>query len=234
MSAQILQIIDDIQLAHIIKKNLKQEGYQVITKTDGSSGLNAAYNSKYQLVIIDYTLYKLDGLTVCKQLRQDDIPTPIIMLTDRLADETLIKILKSGADTYFEKPINTSLLRAIVNTLLTRTPQPKLNILKLGELEIHLQQRQVRIKNTPLDMRRREFEILRLFAENQGKVLSRDHLNKRTSNDFDIPTENTIDVHISNIRRKILAGGGDPGFIQTIYGIGYRIDVKERNNVLLQ
>ncbi len=225
MSGETILLVDDeaniVQLARLY---LQREGYQVIDEGDGLRAVERVIADHPALMVLDIMLPGMDGIEVCKKLRAQMNPIPILMLTAR--DEDIDKIigLEMGADDYMTKPFNPRELVARVKAILRRSgdtqpPQP-LSGLQVGDLVIDPGSREVRCNGVVLDLRTQEFEVLMVLAQHRGLVLSREQLlNLAWGFDFFGQTR-TVDVHIAQIRRKISTSKVR---IETITGIGYKL-----------
>ncbi len=225
MSGETILLVDDeaniVQLARLY---LQREGYQVIDEGDGLRAVERVIVDHPALMVLDIMLPGMDGIEVCKKLRAQMNPIPILMLTAR--DEDIDKIigLEMGADDYMTKPFNPRELVARVKALLRRSgetqPPQTLPGLQVGDLVIDPGSREVRCNGVVLELRTQEFEVLMVLAQHRGLVLSREQLlNLAWGFDFFGQTR-TVDVHIAQIRRKISTSKVR---IETITGIGYKL-----------
>jgi two-component system alkaline phosphatase synthesis response regulator PhoP len=224
MSSELILLVDDepsiIQLARMY---LERESFRVETAGDGDAALESVKRLNPALVVLDVMLPKLDGFEVCRQLRAQNNPVAIIMLTAR--DEDIDKIigLELGADDYLTKPFNPRELVARVKAILRRTErtnQQEGAPIHLGELIMDTTRREVHIGARSLDLRTQEFELLLILAGQPGRVFTREQLLQQAWGfDFYGQTR-TVDVHIAHLRKKLT---GSPVNIETITGVGYKL-----------
>jgi DNA-binding response OmpR family regulator len=227
MAKQILIIDDEPMIVESVSYNLKQEGYEVLTALDGESGLQLALTKEVDLILLDLMLPGMNGMEICRQIRQQS-SVPIIMLTAKEGEIDRVLGLELGADDYVTKPFSMRELLARIKTVLKRTiptgpgmPETAKTI-KIGELQIDLLGHEVTVKNQVINLSSKEFEMLRIMASHPGQVLSREQLlNLVWGNDF-YGDSRTVDVHIRWLREKIENDPGDPEYILTVRGVGYK------------
>lgn len=232
MSKKVLVVDDEQSILTLLKYNLEQSGFQVITALDGEAGINTAIAEKPDLIILDLMLPKLDGIEVCKLLRQRKINVPILMLTAK--DDELDKILglELGADDYMTKPFSPREVIARVKAILRRANFQH-EILKNGEEEgtikiadliIYPDKYETYFQGNKLELTPKEFELLLYLAKHIGRVHTRDQLLSSVWNyDFAGDTR-IVDVHISHLREKIEHDTRKPKYIKTIRGLGYKFE----------
>ncbi len=233
MSNKILVVDDEKSIVTLLQYNLEQSGYSVITALDGEEGLNRAIAEKPQLIILDLMLPKLDGIEVCKQLRQQKIMVPILMLTAKDDEFDKVLGLELGADDYMTKPFSPREVVARIKAILRRSQisqesgEPKEereDVLQLNELEIYHDRYEAFFKGRLLELTPKEFELLLYLAQHKGRVLTRDQLLSAVWNyDFAGDTR-IVDVHISHLREKIEEDTRKPVYIKTIRGLGYKLE----------
>lgn len=229
---KILVVDDEPSIVTLMKFNLENAGYEVMTAADGRQGLDIALTEKPDLIVLDLMLPGMDGMDVCKMLRQEKMDTPILMLTAK--DEEFDKILglELGADDYMTKPFSPREVVARVKAILRRTQTMKpdeveddSDIIRLGELEIRTDTYDVYVRGKQLVLTPKEYELLLYLANHKNKVLSRDQLlNGVWDFHYDGDTR-IVDVHISHLREKIEADTKRPTYIRTIRGFGYKLEV---------
>lgn len=226
MPKRILVIDDEPMIVESVSYNLKQEGYEVVTAVDGEAGLKLAETGEFDLILLDLMLPGIDGLEICRRFRkQSDIP--IIMLTAKEGEIDRVLGLELGADDYITKPFSMRELLARVKTVLKRTSlntgtitQPQTIV--SGELQVDLLGHEVSVNGQAVDLSSKEYELLRILASHPGQVLTREQLlNLVWGNDF-YGDSRTVDVHIRWLREKIEADPGNPQYILTIRGVGYK------------
>ena len=217
---RILVIEDEKKITDFIKRGLKEEGYAVDVAYDGQEGEFLAKTNEYDLILLDLMLPKVDGLSVCKNLRASGILTPIIMLTAKSAVEDRVEGLDAGADDYLTKPFAFEELLARIRAL-TRRPRPALGpVLEAKGLILDSKNFTVKRSGKTVNLSAKEFALLEYLLRNKGKVLTKEKIIAHVWDyDADI-LRNTVEVNIKNLRRKL----GRPELIQTRRGFGYKID----------
>ena len=235
MSKKVLVVEDEQSIITLLTYNLEQAGYQVLKAMDGETGKKMAMAESPDIIILDLMLPKLDGIEVCKILRQNKIMTPILMLTAK--DEEFDKVLglELGADDYMTKPFSPREVIARVKALLRRagmgsygtdTTDEKqgAGILAVGELQIFPDRYEAYLREELLELTPKEFELLEYLARNKSRVLTRDQLlNVIWNYDFAGDTR-IVDVHISHLREKIEQDTKKPAYIKTVRGLGYKLE----------
>ena len=220
----ILIVEDDPSILLGLSKNLKFEGYNVMTAKDGESGLELAINKLPDLIVLDIMLPKMSGFDVCKIIRQKKLQTLILVLTAKDKEIDKIMGLDLGADDYLTKPFSIRELIARVKALLRRKNyfEPTLTSYKFGDIEVDLVGRTVSKKGSVLEMSPKEFEILKFLIENEGKVVSRDTILTRIWGIDYFGTARTVDNFITKLRHKLQDDPESNELIVTIRGIGYK------------
>ncbi len=224
MGEKILLVDDEPTLRETLAYNLRNSGYDVITAADGLAALERAKSESPELVILDLMLPELDGLTVCRSLRQVS-DMPILVLTARTGELDKIVGLESGADDYMTKPFSLGELQARVRALLrragSRTPTEEL---RSGDLTLNLVSRRAFLAEAELVLSPKEFSLLAELMRHQGAVLSRDLLLTRVWGYDFYGDSRTVDVHVRWLREKIESDPSQPSRIITVRGIGYRFE----------
>jgi DNA-binding response OmpR family regulator len=216
---RVLVVEDDEDIAHVLQRSLRMEGYDVRLVADGLTALDQAHAYMPDLVILDLGLPKLDGIEVARQLRSDD-DVPILMLTARDALEARVEGLDVGADDYLVKPFERQELLARLRALLRRRPPRGSAPLRVGDLELNPDTHEVKRGDREVDLTQREFELLEYLMRNERIVISRQRLLDEVWGYDPFSTTNTIEVFVSNVRRKLEADG-EPRLLHTIRGAGY-------------
>jgi two-component system, OmpR family, response regulator MprA len=216
---RVLVVEDDTDIADVLRRSLRNEGYEVRTSADGVEALDVAAGFVPDLVVLDLGLPRLDGVEVCKQLRADG-DVPILMLTARAETEDRVAGLDSGADDYLVKPFERQELLARIRALLRRRPPRGAASLGVADLLLNPDTREVRRGEREIELTNREFELLEYLMRNQRLVVSRERLLDEVWGYDPMAATNTIDVFISNLRRKLEAGG-EPRLLHTKRGAGY-------------
>jgi two-component system response regulator MprA len=218
-SGRVLVVEDDTEIADVLRRSLRQEGHEVRTAGDGVEALTAAEDFVPDLVILDLGLPRLDGVEVCRRLR-DAGDVPILILTARTETGDRVEGLDSGADDYLVKPFERQELLARIRALLRRRPPRGSAALTVGNLRLNPDTREVRRGTREIDLTNREFELLEYLMRNERLVISRERLLEEVWGYDPAALTNTIDVFISNLRRKLEAGD-EPRVLHTKRGAGY-------------
>ncbi len=230
MSAKVLIVDDEEAIVKLVSFNLEKEGFETLAAYDGREALDIIRREPLDLVVLDVMLPEMDGLSLCRQLRLDGIQVPILMLTAKDGEIDKVLGLEIGADDYLTKPFSPRELVARVRALLRRTKEAKdepEELLKLGSLEIFPLRYEVRRDGRELDLTSREFELLLLFCQNKGIVMSREQiLEKVWGYDF-YGDARVVDVHIRHLREKIEIDPSNPRYIKTVRGVGYKLQQPE-------
>jgi two-component system, OmpR family, response regulator MprA len=216
---RVLVIEDDVDIAGVLRRSLDKEGYEVRIAGDGESALDAAGLFEPDAVVLDLGLPKLDGVEVCRRLRADG-DVPILILTARDAVDARVEGLDSGADDYLVKPFERDELLARMRALLRRRPPRGSAYVVVGDLRLNPDTREVSRGERNLDLTAREFELLEYLMRNARIVVSRQTLLDEVWGYHPFAETNTVDVFISNLRRK-LEEGGEPRVLHTMRGAGY-------------
>jgi two-component system response regulator MprA len=218
---RVLLVEDDAEIADVLRRSLRNEGYEVRTSADGVDALDAAVGFVPDLVVLDLGLPRLDGVEVCRRLRAGS-DVPILMLTARTETEDRVDGLDSGADDYLVKPFERRELLARIRALLRRRPPRGAASLEVGDLALNPDTREVRHGKREIELTNREFELLEFLMRNDRLVVSRERLLDEVWGYDPTAATNTIDVFVSNLRRKLEAGG-EPRLLHTKRGAGYVI-----------
>ncbi len=217
--ARVLVVEDDDAISQVLQRSLRMEGYDVRIAGDGLSALDEAHAFLPDLVILDLGLPKLDGIEVAKTLREAD-DVPILMLTARDAVESRVEGLDAGADDYLVKPFERQELLARLRALLRRRPPRGQAAITVGDLRLNPDTHEVFRGERQLDLTQREFELLEYLMRNERIVVSRQRLLDEVWGYDPFSMTNTIEVFVSNLRRK-LESDGEPRLLHTIRGAGY-------------
>jgi two-component system alkaline phosphatase synthesis response regulator PhoP len=220
----VLIVEDDDSMAAALRDGFKYEGYSVSLARDGAAGLKAATEAPPDLIILDLMLPKMSGLDVCREIRKNGNPIPIIMLTARGQEIDKVLGLKMGADDYVTKPFGFLELMARVEAVLRRSAgKPvRLDTFHFGEIAVDFKKGQVRRQGKVVDLTPRELRLLQFFIEHQGEVVSREKLLDAVWGYDAAPLTRTVDMHVAKLRKKVEKNPADPRFILTIHGLGYR------------
>ncbi|MDX6729981.1 MAG: two-component system, OmpR family, response regulator MprA [Baekduia sp.] len=217
--ARVLIVEDDDDIAQVLQRSLRLEGYETRIAGDGEAALGAANDFVPDLVVLDLGLPKIDGMDVARRLRAGD-DVPILMLTARDALESRVEGLDAGADDYLVKPFERQELLARLRALLRRRPPRGTASLVVADLSLNPDTHEVRRGERIVELTQREFELLEYLMRNERIVVPRQRLLEDVWGYDPFATTNTIEVFVSNLRRK-LEGGGEPRLLHTIRGAGY-------------
>ena len=216
---RVLVVEDDEDIALVLQRSLRMEGYEVRLAADGQAALDEAARFHPDLVVLDLGLPKLDGMEVARRLRgADDVP--ILMLTARDALDSRVEGLDAGADDYLVKPFERQELLARVRALLRRRPPRGSASLVVADLSLNPDTHEVARGERPIELTQREFELLEYLMRNERIVVPRQRLLEEVWGYDPFANTNTIEVFVSNLRRK-LEGDGEPRLLHTIRGAGY-------------
>lgn len=226
----ILVVDDEADLIELVSYNLRKEGFIVDSASDGETALTKIRKGKYDLLILDLMLPGIQGIELCRMIRNDPKHSrlAIIMLTAKGEEVDKVVGLEMGADDYMTKPFSPRELVARVKAVLRRLKEKPVSekILKIGELEIDRERYTVSIKEKPIKLSATEFKLLLFLAERRGKVFSRDQLLNAIWRDEAFVEPRTVDVHVRRLRAHIEEDPANPIFIKTMRGIGYFFDGK--------
>jgi len=217
--ARVLVVEDDDEIAQAIQRSLRVEGYDVRIAADGEAALRSAAEFVPDLIVLDLGLPKIDGIEVARTLRADD-DTPILMLTARDSVEARVEGLDSGADDYLVKPFERQELLARLRALLRRRPPKGSASVVVGDLVLNPDTHEVRREDRTVELTQREFELLEYLMRNERIVIPRQRLLEEVWGYDPFASTNTIEVFVSNLRRKLEAGG-ETRLLHTIRGAGY-------------
>ncbi|PKM51050.1 MAG: DNA-binding response regulator [Firmicutes bacterium HGW-Firmicutes-7] len=226
MSKKILVVDDEKLIIKGITFSLEQDGFEVDSALDGEEALNLAKGKEYDLIVLDVMLPKIDGLSVCQQIREFSV-VPIIMLTAKGDDMDKILGLEYGADDYMTKPFNILELKARIKAIFRRSKYGATEgtennqVLSSGDLKINCESRRVYVKDVEVALTAKEFDLLELFVNHSNKVYSRENLLNIVWG-YDYPGDvRTVDVHVRRLREKVEPNPSEPTYIHTKWGVGY-------------
>ena len=220
----ILAVDDEVHILELLKYNLETNDYDVITVETGEEALHLLSEEKIDAVLLDLMLPKMDGLEVLRCIRKNEKikKIPVILLTAKSAEFDKVLGLEMGADDYIAKPFSIRELQARVKAVLRRVTSETEKVISTHGLEIGIESKTVKKDGIEIEMSLKEFELLKLLAENPGKVYSRDVLLEKIWSYEYIGETRTVDVHIRHIRKKIEQDDSNPMFIKTVRGFGYK------------
>ncbi|SDH74697.1 response regulator transcription factor [Alteribacillus bidgolensis] len=233
MPQRLLVVDDEESIITLLSYNLEQSGFQVDTAMDGKEAMEKVKGTAYDLVVLDLMLPEKDGLEVCRQIRQERLSIPILMLTAKDDEFDKVLGLELGADDYMTKPFSPRELVARVKAILRRVEyvpavqQEEINTDKkivIGHLTIFPDNYEVYVKEKQLELTPKEFELLLYLSNNKGRVMTRDQLLNAVWNYEFVGDTRIVDVHISHLREKIEPNTKKPVYIKTVRGLGYKFE----------
>lgn len=228
MNERLLVIEDELALRTVLRDCLERHGYRVLTSSDGAEGLRRALDESPDLILLDLMMPKLDGFSVCRELRRLGFAGRILILTARGRVEDRVQGLDLGADDYLAKPFSREELLARVRALLRRQELQSTATLapvQLGSVSIDLAARRATKAGNELDLSPKEFAMLEFFLRNPGRVISREEFLDRVWGVTAFPTTRTVDRHVVSLRQKLEDDPAQPRWIHTVHRTGYRLDL---------
>ena len=225
MTHKILIVEDEADLARGLEINLRDEGYSVVKAATGDAGLKLAFQQSPHLVILDIMLPGMNGIDVCRQLRQKGFDAPIIMLTAKGEEIDRVVGLEIGADDYVTKPFGLRELLARIRVRLRRAPQRVADGLaryRFGAVEIDFEKCHAEKDGEPLELTAKEYDVLKLLIRHRGEIVTRDRMLTEVWGYEASPTTRTVDNHILHLRQKLEDDPANPVFILSVYGEGYK------------
>lgn len=230
MKARVLVVDDEESLVKLITHNLHREGYDTITAFDGNEAWTLIKTEAPDLILLDLMLPGMDGLEICRQMGEEKIHIPVIMLTAKGEEIDRVLGLEIGADDYVTKPFSVRELMARVKAMLRRRrtsePVEKTEIIEAGDVILRTDSYEVFLKGKKIDLTLKEFELLDILVRNRGKVLKREYLLRSLWDYTETANTRVLDVHISKLREKIEPDTANPSYIKTVRGIGYKFEEK--------
>jgi two-component system alkaline phosphatase synthesis response regulator PhoP len=224
MTCRLLLVEDEPGLVLTLTDRLTREGYAVEASGDGESALERAAAERFDLVLLDAMLPRLNGFDLLRELRKRGVETPVIMLTARSQVVDKVVGLKLGADDYVTKPFDMAELLARIEAKLRRppaVPHPAEGY-RFGEVAVDFRRAEVTKDGKPIDLSAREFQLLRYFIEHRGATLTREELLNEVWGYNAMPSTRTVDVHVAWLRQKIEPNPRHPQYVLTIHGLGYK------------
>ena len=217
---KVLVVEDDRKVAGFIEQGLKEEGYVVDVAPDGDEATMLAHVYEYDVILLDVMLPKKNGFQVAQELRREGRSTPILMLTSRDAVEDIVRGLDAGADDYLTKPFRFEELLARLRALHRRGGAERLEVLRYGPFEMDRLRHQATVDGKRLDLTAKEFQLFEFFMLHPEEVVRRTTLLEKVWDMHFDPESNVVDVHVGNLRRKLLKYVSDP-HIETVRGVGF-------------
>lgn len=222
--ARILIVEDEPDILLSLEEDLRRQGHDTGLAKDGVEGLQAGRQERWDLILLDVMLPKMEGFDVCRRLREHGVSTPIIMLTARTQEAEKELGLDSGADDYVTKPFSMRELRARIRAQLRRSSQPVEKICRFGDCEVDFDRAELRRSGRLVEVTAQELRLLEVFLRNRGRLLSRGNLIEAAWGRGTAITDRAVDTHVFNLRRKLEPVPSKPTFLQGVRGLGYRFD----------
>ncbi len=225
--SRILVIEDDPAISRGLADNLAFEAYEVLTAGDGDSGYRMVRERSPDLIVLDLMLPKLSGYELCRKLRAESVMTPILILTARGEEADRVLGLDIGADDYMTKPFSIRELLARIRALLRRSHPTRVlpDELRFGDVVVNFRSYVTTAAGRPVEMTRKEFQVLRLLASRPGEVVTRDELLNDVWGYENYPTTRTVDNHIASLRAKLERNPAEPEYLRTVHGVGYKLTI---------
>ena len=220
---KILLVEDDERIAFPLAEALGDQNYAVDVAEDGELGWDYLETYSYSLVLLDIMLPRLNGLQLCQRMRQRGVQTPVLMLTARDTSTDKVIGLDAGADDYVVKPLDLQELLARIRALLRRGTVSLSPVLSWGTIELDPNACQATCHHQPLALTPKEYQMLELLMRNPQRTFSRDEILDHLWATEETPGAETVKVHIRGLRQKLTAAGAPPDFVETVYGLGYRL-----------
>ena len=221
---RILVVEDEPGIAAGLEDDLKMEGYDVEVVNDGAVASRRAMEAKFDLILLDIMLPGKDGFEVCRDIRKAGFRTPIMLLTAKAQESEKVLGLELGADDYLTKPFGPRELRARIKALLRRAGAEEPDCYRFGDVEVDFARGEVRRAGQPVELTPMEFKLLSVLVRNRGRVLSREQLLDAAWGKEMFLSDRVVDNHVVNLRKKIETAPGEPRYLVSVRGLGYRFD----------
>lgn len=222
---KILIIEDDPTMQRVLKDNFEFSGCEVHAVSDGAKGIQAAFEFKPDLIILDIMLPRISGFDVCRRIRKEGLTTPIIMLTAKSRESDIVLGLNLGADDYVPKPFSVEVLLARANVCLRRHRAPQAEVFEFGECQLDTRSHKLFRNGSEVALTPKEFRLLEYFTRNTGRAFTREKILDEVWGKDLIVTERSVDRCINTLRNKVETDPQHPGIIRTIRDVGYRFEV---------
>ncbi len=222
--ARILVVEDERSLALGLEDDLKLEGFDVEVVGDGETASRRAREQAFDLIVLDVMLPRKDGFEVCRELRRAGLRTPILFLTAKVQESDKVLGLELGADDYLTKPFSAREFRARVKALLRRAGGEVPETYHFGDVEVDFTKYEVRRSGRRVDVTPTEFKLLTTFIRHRERVLTRDELLDKVWGHGTFVTDRVVDTHLTSLRKKIEPRPGEPRYLVSVRGVGYRFD----------
>jgi DNA-binding response OmpR family regulator len=228
---KILLVEDDRKVAGFIEQGLREEGYVVDVARDGDEATTMAHVNDYDAILLDVVLPKKNGFQIAAELRREGRTAPILMLTSRDATEDIVRGLDAGADDYLAKPFQFDELVARIRALLRRGGAERLEVLRYGPIALDRLRHVAVVNDQRLDLTPKEFQLLEFFLLRPEEVVRRTTLLEKVWDMHFDPDSNVVDVHVGNLRRKLMQASGEP-LVTTVRGVGFTLLRKSDEKIL--
>jgi len=228
MNKNLLLVEDDVEIISLLKEGLRYEGFELTISKNGDSGLEKARQGDYGLILMDWMLPEISGIDVVRALHEDNVHTPVIMLTARHDEMDKVAALEAGCDDYITKPFSIKELVARINAVMRRAASNVLDEegaerkISKGDLDIDLEKRAVSIRGEEIQLTATEFNLLTLLIRQPGRVYSRKQLLDIVWDYSFEGYENTVNTHVNRLRSKIEKNPNNPEYVLTVWGVGYK------------
>jgi DNA-binding response OmpR family regulator len=221
---RILVVEDEGSIALALEDDLRREGYQVETVTDGETASRRAQSERWDLILLDVMLPRKDGFEVCRELRHAGLKTPILLLTAKTHEAEKVMGLELGADDYVTKPYSARELRARIKALLRRSDSATEDTYRFGDAELDFARCELRRSDNAVELTALEYKLLAAFVRLRGRVLTRQQLLDEVWGPGTFVTERVVDNQVTNLRKKIEPDPEHPRYLINLRGLGYRFD----------
>lgn len=229
---KILLVEDDRKVAGFIEQGLREEGYVVDVARDGDEATTMAHVNDYDAILLDVVLPKKNGFQIAAELRREGRTAPILMLTSRDATEDIVRGLDAGADDYLAKPFQFDELVARIRALLRRGGAERLEVLRYGPIALDRLRHVAVVNDQRLDLTPKDFQLLEFFLLRPEEVVRRTTLLEKVWDMHFDPDSNVVDVHVGNLRRKLIQAAGEP-LVATVRGVGFTLRRGSVDEILL-
>ncbi|MBX2880751.1 MAG: response regulator transcription factor [Granulosicoccus sp.] len=228
MQRSVLVVEDEQEIADLISFHLKDAGYSVTHAGDGVAGLSLALTQQWDLILLDLSLPRVDGIEICRQVRQCSSDTPIILVTARTAEPERIQGLDAGADDYVTKPFSVlelvARIRAIFRRVSVSSERQEQEVVTAGDIVLNKRSHEASVAGNSLCLTPKEFDLLMFFAHSPGQVFKRQELLEKIWGYQNGVYMHTVNSHINRLRAKIEDDPSDPKYIKTVWGVGYKFN----------
>lgn len=228
---KILLVEDDRKVAGFIEQGLHEEGYVVDVARDGDEATTMAHVNEYDAILLDVVLPKKNGFQIAAELRRERRTAPILMLTSRDSTEDIVRGLDAGADDYLSKPFQFDELVARIRALLRRGGAERLEVLRYGPVALDRLRHVAAVNDRRLDLTPKEMQLLEYFLLHPEEIVRRTTLLEKVWDMHFDPDSNVVDVHVGNLRRKLVEAAGEP-LVATVRGVGFTLRRGNRDEIL--